>query len=157
MADGSEFTAFFLNDKHEKHDDTNPTVILNPQLHAGFIEEMIQDQEVFDYKQEMKKKFEAIEDLKLQSNLLLLQQQILEWSKQKPENETLNKLRDAIIEITFITTKFGLERLSFADTVDDYRSQKLRAIERAQKAEKRIDELLQEIQKLKTKNELGIK
>ncbi len=57
MADGSEFTAFFLNKKHEKHDDTNPTVILNPQLHAGFIKEMIQDQEVFDYKQEMKKKF----------------------------------------------------------------------------------------------------
>ena len=106
---------------------------------------------------EMKKKFEAIDDLKLQSNLLLLQQQIFEWSKQKPRNETLNKLRDAIIEITFITTKFGLERLSFADTVDDYRSQKLRAIERAQKAEKKIDELLQEIQKLKTKNELGIK
>ena len=106
---------------------------------------------------EMRKKFEAIEDLKLQSNLLFLQEQILEWSKQKPENETLNKFRDAIIEITFITNKFGLERLSFADTVDDYRSQKLRAIERAQKAEKRINELLQEIQKLKTKNELGIK
>ena len=105
----------------------------------------------------MKKKFEAIEDLKLQSNLLLLQQQILKWSKQKPENETLNKLRDAIIEITFITTKFGLERLSFADTVDDYRSQKLRAIERARKADKKIDSLLKEIKKLKTKNELGIK
>ena len=58
MADGSEFTAFFLNEKHEKHDDTNPTVILNPELHAVFIKEMIQDQEVFDYKQEMKKKYE---------------------------------------------------------------------------------------------------
>ena len=112
---------------------------------------------------EMKKKFEAIEDLKLQSNLLLLQQQIFEWSKQKPENETLNKLRDAIIEITFITTKFGLERLSFADTVDDYRSQKIRAIERARKAEKKQMNSFKRFKNLKQKmnwvsnNTLGIK
>ena len=112
---------------------------------------------------EMKKKFEAIEDLKLQSNLLLLQQQIFEWSKQKPENETLNKLRDAIIEITFITNKFGLERLSFADTVDDYRSQKIRAIERARKAEKKQMNSFKRFKNLKQKmnwvsnNTLGIK
>tara|TARA_X000001382_G_C3166627_1_gene178097 strand:- start:501 stop:836 length:336 start_codon:yes stop_codon:yes gene_type:complete len=105
----------------------------------------------------MIKKFEAIEDLKLQSNLLFLQQQVIEWCKKKPDNENLNKVRDSIIQITFITNKFGLERQSFADTVDDYRSQKLRAIERARKADKKIDSLLKEIKKLKTKNELGVK
>ena len=104
----------------------------------------------------MRKKFDAIEDLRLQSNLLYLQEQVIEWSEQKPDNEKLNKVRDAIIQVTFITNKFGLERQSFADTVDDYRSQKIRAIERARKAEKRVDELLQEIQKLKTQNELGL-
>ena len=104
---------------------------------------------------EMRKKFEAIEDLRLQSNLLFLQEQVIEWSEQKPESKKLNKVRDAIIQITFITNKFGLERQSFADTVDDYRSQKLKALERARKAEERVDELLKEIQKLKTKNELG--
>ncbi len=104
----------------------------------------------------MRKKFDALEDLRLQSNLLFLQEQVIEWSEQKPESKKLNKVRDAIIQITFITNKFGLERQSFADTVDDYRSQKLRALERARKAEERVDELLKEIQKLKTKNELGL-
>jgi hypothetical protein len=55
MCDGSEFTVFFLNKKHEKQDNTNPTVILNPELHADFIKEMTQDQEIFESKQEMKK------------------------------------------------------------------------------------------------------
>ena len=83
----------------------------------------------------MRKKFDAIEDLRLQSNLLFLQEQVIEWSEQKPKSEKLNRVRDAIIQITLITNKFGLERQSFADTVDDYRSQKLRALERARKAQ----------------------
>ena len=86
MSDGSEFTAFFLNEKHEKHDDTNPTVILNPELHAGYIKEMNEDQEMFEFKQEMKKKHEEEQKKKSISIGNIFEKFILKNKKQNRNN-----------------------------------------------------------------------
>ena len=52
MADGSEFTAFFLGDKHKS---SEPVTLLNPEADKGFINETNQEGEVFEFKEQMKK------------------------------------------------------------------------------------------------------
>lgn len=47
------------------------------------------------------------------------------------------------------------ERL-YEQSLSEYRSDKIRAVERARLAEKKIEELEQEIQKLQTKLDVGI-
>jgi hypothetical protein len=49
-------------------------------------------------KDAMYKKFEALDDLNLNSNLLIVQENIIKWSKAKPDNKELQSVRDAVLK-----------------------------------------------------------
>lgn len=104
----------------------------------------------------MQKKFDNLDDLKLTNSLLIMQENVSNWCKAKPENEQLKEVREALLNVTFITNKLQLDRGNYHLAIDQYRSQSIRSIERARKADERIAELEKELAVYKKKEELGL-
>ena len=107
-------------------------------------------------KETMYKKFEVMEDLELTSNLLTLQSNVLEWVKAKPNNKKLNEVCSAVVKISFTCNKLQLEKTNYHIAMQEYRHDSIRAIERARKAEDRIEEIEKELKVYKKKEELGL-
>ena len=105
---------------------------------------------------EMYKKFDSIDQARLDSSLVILQSLIKQWSDARPENKNLQLAREAIITISVITSKMALDSGNFSIAMEDYRLRSLRSTERARKADVRIDQLEKEINLLKKKIELGL-
>lgn len=84
----------------------------------------------------MREKFDVLEDVDLNTALLTMQEIVLKWYKAKPENPDLVSLKDAAIVLTRICNKLSYEKKLYHLTISEYRSDKLRAIERARSAEK---------------------
>jgi len=84
----------------------------------------------------MREKFDVLEDVDLNTALLTMQEIVLKWYKAKPENPDLVSLKDAAMVLTRICNKLSYEKKLYHLTISEYRSDKLRAIERARLAEK---------------------
>ena len=97
-----------------------------------------------------------MEDIQLTSNLLTLQSNVLEWCKAKPDNKKLNEVCDAVVKISFSCNKLQLEKTNYHIAMQEYRHDALRAIERARKAEDRIEEMEKELKVYRKKQELGL-
>lgn len=104
----------------------------------------------------MQKKFDNLDDLNLTTNLLVIQENVLEWCRMKPDNEKLRDVRDAIIQISLLSNKLLLDRGNYHIVVEQFRSQSTRSIERARRAEERIVELEEDIKFYKKKEDLGL-
>ena len=102
------------------------------------------------------KKLEVMEDIQLTTNLLTLQSNVLEWVKAKPDNKKLNEVCDAVVKISFTCNKLQLEKSNYHIAMQEYRHDSIRAIERARKAEDRIEELEKQLAIYKNKEELGL-
>jgi hypothetical protein len=107
-------------------------------------------------RESMYKKFEAMEDLELTSNLLTIQANVLEWCKAKPDNSKLNNVRDAIVRVSLIANKMQLEKGNYHLALEQYRHDAIRAVERARSAEEKIEEIQKELDVYKKKEELGL-
>lgn len=107
-------------------------------------------------KEAMLAKFDNLDDVKLTSSLLLLQSQVKEWCDAKPNNEKLQEVRDAIVDVTLITNKLQLDRGNYHIALDQYRTESLRMVRRARDAEEKITALEQELNRYKKKEELGL-
>lgn len=107
-------------------------------------------------KEAMLAKFDNLDDIKLTTSLLLLQRQVKEWCDAKPENEKLQEVRDAIVDVTLITNKLQLDRRSYHIALDQYRTESLRMVRRARDAEEKMAALEQELNRYKKKEELGL-
>ena len=86
----------------------------------------------------MTKKFEAMQDFGVNSNLLLLQEITQKWYKARPDNKDLISLREAVFNLSIIVNKMNYERQLYHRTIAQYRSDKNRAITRARKAEQQL-------------------
>lgn len=106
-------------------------------------------------KADMYAKFENLDDLNLSTNLLIIQELASKWSEQS-NNEDINKLRDAIIQVSLLTNKLQLDRSNYHLALSEYRSESLRMVKRARKAEDQIKELEEQIKKYETKVKLGL-
>jgi len=62
----------------------------------------------------------------------------------------------SLIDINYYITDIYTNELYYNESLTEYRTAKLRAIERAHKAEKKVEELEKEIAKLRKENELGL-
>ena len=101
-------------------------------------------------------KLSNIEDLKLNSNLLVLQANILEWSKAKPDNKKLKKVSTALVEVSLLAGKLTMDKATFHLALEDYRSTSLRANQRSRKLETKVSDLEKELKDLKLKINLGL-
>jgi len=107
-------------------------------------------------RESMYNKFEVMDDLELTSNLLTIQANVLEWCKAKPDNDKLNEVRDAIVKVSLIVNKMQLEKGNYHLALEQYRYDAIRAIERARKAESNIEEIQNELDIYKLKDNLGL-
>ena len=107
-------------------------------------------------KYNFQKKLENLEDLRLNSALLVLQEAIFDWSKKKPNNEKLIEVKDSLIEVSLLSTKLVVEKGTVHLALEDYRTKELRALRRARKAEKELEELRKEVDILRKGKELGL-
>lgn len=107
-------------------------------------------------REKMFRKFEVMEDIKLSSNLLTIQENVLEWCKAKPDNKKLNEIRDAIIQVSLISNKMQLDKGNYHLAMEEYRHDTLRAVERARVAEEKIKEMQIKLDSYKVKEELGL-
>ncbi|MCH1614039.1 MAG: hypothetical protein L7S72_12175 [Flavobacteriales bacterium] len=94
----------------------------------------------------MNKKIETLKDIEYQGNIQLLANIILDAIKKK-ETDKLKKMSEAISNIAFYVNSLQLDRWGYNKSIDDYKSQKNRAIERARKAEEKIEKLEVELKK----------
>ncbi len=93
-------------------------------------------------------KFDALEDIDLSTNLLILQEIISKWYKSKPTNPDLINLKEAIYKVSLIANKMNYEKQLYYIAIEEYRYDKLRAIERARKAEEELNKVKPKIENL---------
>ena len=107
-------------------------------------------------KETMIKKFDNLDDLNLSTNLLVIQELTTKWMEKRKDNEELKKLRDAIIRVSLLTNKLQLERENYHLVLQEYRTDKLRMIDRAKRAEEKLQKVEEEVANYKTKIQLGL-
>lgn len=86
----------------------------------------------------------------------ILNGRLLEWSKARPNNEELKQCVEAALEIVFYVNRLDMDRQTYNKIIADYRLRSTRSIERARRAEARIEELEKELEIYKKKEELGL-
>ena len=96
----------------------------------------------------MYKKFDALEDLDLNTNLLILQEITAKWYKAKPDNKDLQLLKDAVLKVSIIANKMNYEKQLYYTAISEYRSDKLRAVERARRVEEELKQVKPKIENL---------
>ena len=103
----------------------------------------------------MTKKIHNLKHIRYLTDFEVISNNLLKWKKAKPIKE-LDDMIDAIISINYYITAIYQNELYHEESQAEYRSAKLRAIDRASKAEKKVQELEKELEKYKLKDELGI-
>lgn len=104
----------------------------------------------------MNKKINNIKEAEYYTNFNLVGEHIIKSRKLKPGNKSLNEMYFSWQEVGFyVHNLIGSERL-YNDSLSEYRTDKIRAIERARVAEDKVQGLEKEIQKLKTRIDVGI-
>ena len=95
--------------------------------------------------------------LELQNNadMEMLLSLILKWTK-KSESKEIKAFNDALFRQLRYIQMLEDERFSFDRIISESIADKIRAVERARKADERIEELEKQIKILETKKSLGL-
>jgi len=95
--------------------------------------------------------------LKLQSDsdILMLLGLAKKWRSQS-ENEDIKEMADTVLRLSAYLSSLHLERYSFDRLISESMANSHRMLERAERAEKRIQELEEQIDKYKLKDKLGL-
>ena len=88
----------------------------------------------------MNKKIDNLKEMCYHSNISLLSEMVLDAIK-KNDRDNLQKMSKAIKEVAFYVNGRQMVRWAYNKSIEEYRLSKNRAIERARKAEKKIEEL----------------
>jgi hypothetical protein len=95
--------------------------------------------------------------LKLQSDsdILMLLGLAKKWRSQS-DNEDVKEMADTVLRLSAYLSSLHLERYSFDRLISESMASNHRMLERAERAEKRIQELEEQIDKYKLKEKLGL-
>ena len=104
----------------------------------------------------MNKKINNLKEIEYYTNFNLVGEYIVKSRKLKPDNQALNDMYFAWQEVGFYVHNHIMNEKLYDDSLSEYRGDKIRAVERARKAELRIVELEQKLEKLETKKSLGL-
>jgi len=104
----------------------------------------------------MNKKINNFKEIEYYTNFNLVGEHIVQSRKLKPENKALNDMYFSWQEVGFYVNNLIRDERLYEQSLSEYRSDKIRAVERARTAEKKVTELEQELEKLKTKKSLGL-
>ena len=102
----------------------------------------------------MNRKLNNLKEGEYYANFNFVGEYIIKSKKAKPENEAIKEMYFAWQDIGFyVHTLITNERL-YEQSLSEYRSDKIRAVERARIAEEKVDLLEKEIEELKIKVQL---
>ena len=104
----------------------------------------------------MNKKINNLKEIEYYSNFNLVGEHIVKSRKLKPNNQALNDMYFAWQEVGFYVHNHITNEKMYDISLSEYRADKIRAVERARKAELRIEKLKQKLEKLETKKSLGL-
>ena len=76
------------------------------------------------------------------------------WLEQKPNNPELQELAKQLANVFFYTTYMQQQRNLYEKTFSEFRADKLRAVERARKTDKKCEELQTQLDKLQKLTQL---
>jgi len=85
------------------------------------------------------KKIENLEDLRLTSNLLILQEHFKKWLDQKPHNKELEAASASLIQVSLLCNSLITDKQHLYMIAEEYRMDKIRAVMRAREAEEELD------------------
>ena len=85
------------------------------------------------------KKLDNLKDMQYLTNAEIANNILLDYQKKNPTNEKLETLINAVVQIHFYVTELQNDRHLLMLSIDEYRTDKLRAIERARKAESKLE------------------
>ena len=85
------------------------------------------------------KKLDNLKDMQYLTNAEIANKILLEYQKKNPTNQKLETLINAVVQIHFYVTELQNERHLLMLSIDEYRADKLRAVERARKAESKLE------------------
>ena len=104
----------------------------------------------------MNKKINNLKEIEYYTNFNLVGEYIVKSRKLKPDNKALNDMYFAWQQIGFYVHNHIMNEKLYDESLSEYRADKIRAVERARKADELVKDLQEQIQKLKTRIELGI-
>ena len=97
----------------------------------------------------MNNKINNIREAEYYGNFNTVGEKIVKWRKAKPKNKELNEMYFAWQDVGFyVHTLITNERL-YEQSLSEYRSDKIRAVQRAIEAETKLEELKKELDKYK--------
>tara|TARA_R100000278_G_scaffold123162_1_gene111604 strand:+ start:1326 stop:1658 length:333 start_codon:yes stop_codon:yes gene_type:complete len=85
------------------------------------------------------KKLDNLKDMQYLTNAEIVNSILLEYQKKNPTNEKLETLINAVVQIHFYVQELQNDRHLLMLSIDEYRTDKLRAIDRARKAESKLE------------------
>lgn len=89
----------------------------------------------------MNKKMQNLKEMEYYGNFNLVGEVLLKLKKKYPNNETLNDAVSAMTQIGFFVTEMMQNQYYYEKSLESYRSDKLRAIERARRVEEEMQKL----------------
>ena len=89
----------------------------------------------------MNKKMQNLKEMEYYGNFNLVGEILLKLKKKYPNNETLNDAVSAMTHIGFFVTEMMQNQYYYEKSLESYRADKLRAIERARRVEEEMQKL----------------
>jgi len=86
------------------------------------------------------KKLDNLKDMQYLANSEVINNILLNWQKEHPTNDKLETLINAVLQVHFYVQELQNDRHLLMLSIDEYKSDKLRAIERARRVEQKLEQ-----------------
>ena len=97
----------------------------------------------------MTDKIQNLKDLEYYSSYINCTETIQKWLKSKPDNDELKAVSQGFVDICFYVNTLQQELRLHKQAIGEYRMDKLRAIERARRSEKKLEVAETELSEIK--------
>jgi len=98
---------------------------------------------------------ELIKELEYITNYETLGNKLIQWGKNS-ENKDIKLCKESLAEIGIYVAHLEYERRTYEKTIQSYRSDKIRALQRARRVETELEEANKFVKKHKKGKELGL-
>ncbi len=100
-------------------------------------------------------KMELIKELEYLTNYETIGNKLIQWGKQS-DNKDIKLFKTCLAEIGIYVAHLEYERKTYDKTIESYRSDKIRALERARRVEKELEEANKIVKKYNQNKKLGL-
>ena len=100
-------------------------------------------------------KMELIKELEYLTNYETIGNKLIQWGN-KSDNEDIKLCKSCLAEIGIYVAHLEYERKTYDKTIESYRNDKIRAIERARRAEKESKQFEKEAMKYRKAKKMGL-